>query len=68
MLDERTALLDDDERLGVATRCVVVLVRLGVATRCVVVLVRLGVATRCVAVLVRLGVTLVVDLRTFVLP
>ena len=53
--DERTALLDDDERLGVATRCVVVLVRLGVATRCGV-------------VLVRLGVTLVVDLRTFVLP
>ena len=44
--DERIVLLDEDERLGVATRWLVLLVRLGVATRWLALLVRLGVATR----------------------
>ena len=56
--DERIVLLDDDERLGVATRWVVLVVRVGVATRWVVLVVRL--------VLLETLVRLV--LRTFVLP
>jgi hypothetical protein len=44
--DERIVLLDDDERLGVATRWVVLVVRVGVATRWLVLVVRVGVATR----------------------
>ena len=58
MLDERTALLDDERIVLLDDERTALLDDDE----------RLGVATRCVAVLVRLGVTLVVDLRTFVLP